>query len=46
MELALAANDDIFIVHIIKCRPIEDLRIYKEIESPNHLSLHNLFQIS
>jgi hypothetical protein len=38
MELALAANDDIYIVHLHKFyRLIEDLKIYNEIKNHNHL---------
>ena len=33
MELALAANDDIYIVQIIRFRLIDDSKIYKKIEN-------------
>ena len=41
MELALAANDDIYIVCLFIFRPIADIKISRKIENLNLLSLPN-----
>ena len=45
MEMALAANDDIFIVHFFIFRLTGDIKIYKEIRSQNHLFSLNWLRI-
>ena len=45
MEMALAANDDIFIVNFPLFRPTEDSRICKGIESQNHSSSQSSLQM-